>query len=254
MSQQQPDSQPSDNAPGDGMSVGFEALRPQIEALCRKYGTAELSVFGSVARGDDRPDSDVDLLYVRDPDCDWEWEWEFFGVQQELEALLDRSVDIGSRDHLHWVIRDRVIAEARPLYGLSGVRPRRVVPRDDIHLVRMVEAADRVERLVREADAGGRARGDLFEAALRQQVGEIGRAAGRVSAAVRERHEDLAWERLAFIERGVLPPHLGGASLNVWRIAREEAPSVRRSVLVALHAEFPDVADRYEERVAHVSA
>jgi predicted nucleotidyltransferase/uncharacterized protein with HEPN domain len=234
------------------MSIDFDALRPQIEALCRKYGIAELSVFGSVARGDDRPDSDVDLLYVRDPKCNLGWG--FFGVQQELEALLGRSVDIGSRDHLHWVIRDRVLAEAQPLFGPSRARPRRVVPRDDIHLVRMAEAADGIERLVREMDAGSCAGDDIFEAALRQQFADMGRAAGRVSTELRERYKDVRWEWLSSLGRGVLPTHLGGASLDVRRIAREETPSVRLSALALLRAEFPDVADRYEEQVADAAA
>jgi predicted nucleotidyltransferase len=46
------------------------ALEPRLAQLCEKYGIAELSVFGSVARGEDRPDSDIDLLYVRVPGND----------------------------------------------------------------------------------------------------------------------------------------------------------------------------------------
>jgi predicted nucleotidyltransferase len=42
----------------------IKALGLRLAELCQKYGIAELSVFGSVARGDARPDSDVDLLYV----------------------------------------------------------------------------------------------------------------------------------------------------------------------------------------------
>ena len=42
----------------------------ELAELCQKYGIAELSVFGSVARGDARPDSDIDLLYVRVPGND----------------------------------------------------------------------------------------------------------------------------------------------------------------------------------------
>ena len=43
----------------------IRAMAPQLAELCRKYGIAELSVFGSVARGEAQPGSDVDLLYVR---------------------------------------------------------------------------------------------------------------------------------------------------------------------------------------------
>jgi uncharacterized protein len=48
----------------------IEALGLRVAELCQKYGIAELSVFGSVAREDAGPDSDVDLLCVRVPGND----------------------------------------------------------------------------------------------------------------------------------------------------------------------------------------
>lgn len=97
------------------MTIDFEPLQPRLAELCEKYGIAELSVFGSVARGDDRPDSDVDLLYVRGPDSILGME--FFGMREELEELLGRKVDLVPKDNLHWVIKDRVLADARPVYA-----------------------------------------------------------------------------------------------------------------------------------------
>lgn len=98
------------------MSLEFDALHDQIAALCRRYGIAELSVFGSVARGQDRPDSDVDLLYVSVSDSAISL-WELWELRDELARLLGRKVDLVPKDHLHWVIRDRVLAEARPVYA-----------------------------------------------------------------------------------------------------------------------------------------
>ena len=97
------------------LSIDFDSLQPQLSELCRRYGIAELSVFGSVARGDDRPDSDVDFLYVRGADS--VLGLAFLGMQEELEELLGRQVDLVPKDYLHWVIKDRVLAEARALYA-----------------------------------------------------------------------------------------------------------------------------------------
>lgn len=96
------------------MSVDFDAVRPQLEELCRRYKVAELSVFGSVARGEDRPGSDIDLLYLDAADTDLGLA--FFDLQDELEELLGRPVDLVSKEGLHWVIRDRVLDEAQVLY------------------------------------------------------------------------------------------------------------------------------------------
>ncbi len=68
----------------------------RLAELCRGYGIAELSVFGSVARGKDRPGSDVDLLYVRAPGNDLGMS--FFALQEDLEKLFGRQVDLVSKD------------------------------------------------------------------------------------------------------------------------------------------------------------
>jgi uncharacterized protein len=93
----------------------FDDLRPAIEQLCEKYGLVELSVFGSTARGQDRPDSDIDLLYVRGPRA--VRGLAFLRLQTELEELLGRPVDLVPKNDLHWVIRERVLGEAEVLYA-----------------------------------------------------------------------------------------------------------------------------------------
>jgi uncharacterized protein len=93
----------------------IRATAPQLAELCRKYGIAELSVFGSVARGDARPDSDIDLLYVRVPGNDLGMS--YFALQEDLEKLFGRPVDLVPKDGLHRVIRDQVLGDAQVLYA-----------------------------------------------------------------------------------------------------------------------------------------
>lgn len=97
------------------MTIDFDALLPQLRALCDKCDIVELSVFGSVARGTDRPDSDVDLLYVLKPGS--EMGLEFFGLRDELEQLLGRRVDVVSKNGLNWIVRDRVLDDAKVLHA-----------------------------------------------------------------------------------------------------------------------------------------
>jgi predicted nucleotidyltransferase len=93
----------------------IKALGGRLAELCRKYGIAELAVFGSVARGDAGPDSDVDLLYVRVPGNDLGMA--YFDLQEDLERLFGRRVDLVAKDGLHRVIRDQVLADALVLYA-----------------------------------------------------------------------------------------------------------------------------------------
>ncbi len=93
------------------------ALDPQqkcndILRIAAQYGARNLRVFGSVARGDDRAYSDVDLLVDMDPDRSL---LDIVGLGQDLEELLDRKVDVLTGASLHPALRDRILAESRPL-------------------------------------------------------------------------------------------------------------------------------------------
>jgi hypothetical protein len=100
------------------MSINLDQLRQQLADLCAKYGLSELYVFGSVARGDDGPDSDVDLLYVRAPSTVMTF-IDLMNLQEELETLLNRRVDLVPKTGLHQLIRDQVLADARVLYAAA---------------------------------------------------------------------------------------------------------------------------------------
>jgi len=68
---------------------------PRLVALCRRYGVVKLEAFGSTARGDAGTDSDVDLLVTYD--SSHRSGFEFVALQQELEALVGRHVDLLTR-------------------------------------------------------------------------------------------------------------------------------------------------------------
>ena len=64
-----------------------------LAELCRRWRIVELSVFGSVARGSERTDSDVDLLVTFDPDAPWST-LDLVDLREELAGLFGRSVDL----------------------------------------------------------------------------------------------------------------------------------------------------------------
>ncbi|HEY3414016.1 MAG TPA: nucleotidyltransferase family protein [Armatimonadota bacterium] len=88
----------------------------KIEDLCRRYKVAELAVFGSAVREDFRADSDIDLLVSFQPDAKIGL-IAFIGLQQQLEELLGRRVDLVSKRGLKPLIRDEVLTSAKVLYA-----------------------------------------------------------------------------------------------------------------------------------------
>ena len=73
--------------------MGIEELllpfREQILKIATKYGAYNLRVFGSVARGEATPDSDIDFLVELKPQSSL---FDYIGLMQDLAALLGRKV------------------------------------------------------------------------------------------------------------------------------------------------------------------
>jgi predicted nucleotidyltransferase len=73
----------------------FEQHRQEIAALCRRFGVRKLELFGSAARGDFGTESDIDFFFEFDSDESGLAD-RFFGLSEELERLLGRTVDLVS--------------------------------------------------------------------------------------------------------------------------------------------------------------
>jgi predicted nucleotidyltransferase len=88
----------------------------RLADLCRRYQVRELSFFGSAARGEMRPDSDIDLLVEFLPDAKVDLV-DHAGLMLDLAQLLGRKVDLVSKNGLKPLIRASILQEARLLYA-----------------------------------------------------------------------------------------------------------------------------------------
>ena len=85
----------------NGISLKYE----DIVRLCEKYHISELSVFGSVLRDDFRDDSDVDLLIVWEDYMHKNGSWDFLYIENDLEKLIGRDVDVVDKECIRNPIR-----------------------------------------------------------------------------------------------------------------------------------------------------
>lgn len=90
------------------LDEALERLRA-AKPLLDRYGVARVGVFGSTARGEAGPDSDVDVLVEfaleRHPGLD------FFRLQDDLAEALNSEIDLVTPDGLHRLVKDRVLRE-----------------------------------------------------------------------------------------------------------------------------------------------
>ena len=84
--------------------------RASIRELCQRYGAGHVRVFGSVARGEEQADSDVDFLVDFPPGYDLFRQR--LPLTNQLSALLHRRVDLIPEHELNRHIRDQVLSEA----------------------------------------------------------------------------------------------------------------------------------------------
>ena len=95
---------------------GSELPDAVLEEYCRSERIRELAVFGSVARGDFCPDSDVDLLVEFEPEAEVGL-LDYARIQREMSTLVGRKVDLVPKDGLKPRIRQGVLDSSEVLYA-----------------------------------------------------------------------------------------------------------------------------------------
>lgn len=90
----------------------LQEQRDEIERVAKRHGVIRMQIFGSVARDEATPDSDIDFLVEIGPDTS---AWFPAGLMLDLEALLGRRVEIVTEQALHPDLRESILSDARPL-------------------------------------------------------------------------------------------------------------------------------------------
>ncbi|MGO4884990.1 MAG: nucleotidyltransferase family protein [Bryobacteraceae bacterium] len=81
------------------------------EATLRKRGVAHAALFGSCARGDQRPDSDTDIMLEFDPAARITV-FDYAGLKADIAALFDGRVDVVNRDGLKPYVKPAATTDA----------------------------------------------------------------------------------------------------------------------------------------------
>ena len=81
------------------------------DAALRKRGVRHAALFGSCARGEERPDSDVDIMIEVDPSARI-GVYEYVAIKDYIAGLFDTRVDVVRRDRLNTDIRPAAVGDA----------------------------------------------------------------------------------------------------------------------------------------------
>ena len=96
--------------------------------ILQANGVEFAGVFGSVARGDQREESDVDILVRFIPGKKMTL-LQYIGLEQKISQALNAKVDLVEEPFLHPYVRKYVIKELKPFYGKSRLHLYKTDPR-----------------------------------------------------------------------------------------------------------------------------
>jgi len=86
--------------------------RNEILQIAARHGARDVRIFGSTSTGESQKESDIDLLVNTTEQTS---PWFPVGLKEELEELLGKKVDIVTENGLYWLLRRRILNEAKPL-------------------------------------------------------------------------------------------------------------------------------------------
>ena len=90
--------------------------RERLEALCKEHRVERLRVFGSAARGEERPDSDIDLLVDFSVPVGF---FELIELEEDLARFFGRSVDLLTEKGLSPYLRDSILSQTLVLFNAA---------------------------------------------------------------------------------------------------------------------------------------
>lgn len=91
----------------------IKEISSRCAPLLEKYGVTRASLYGSVARGEARADSDIDMIVSLEKPIGL---FKFFEMQDLLEEMFGRKVDLATPDSLNPHLASRIIKDIIPIY------------------------------------------------------------------------------------------------------------------------------------------
>lgn len=202
---------------------------------------ASLRLFGSVARDEARPDSDVDLLVTFSAPVDL---FHFGDVQQRLEKALGCPVDLGTEDSVRSALRERILCEAIAVFpnNTEGVAPGRLngvrEPRssyDDggeqqpsrtrewkLYIEDVLLSIERIQRYASGKTYVEFEQDQMCIDAVLRNFAIIGEAMSRVPAEIRDAHREFPWSAMRGMRNVIVHSYVEIKLSIVWQTATED--------------------------------
>ncbi|KFD40977.1 DNA polymerase [Peptococcaceae bacterium SCADC1_2_3] len=90
----------------------IKSKRGQILNIASQHGVNKVKIFGSALRGEETPESGIDLLVECKDECSL---FDLIGLKQELEQMFGRKINIVTPNSIHWSLQESILREAQEI-------------------------------------------------------------------------------------------------------------------------------------------
>ena len=97
------------------MSEEINKIKEEINPVLKRYPISYAGIFGSFARGEEKPESDVDIMIRLKPESSFSL-FDLIGVERELAKLIGRKVDLATEKSIGKYIRNSVFRDLKQIY------------------------------------------------------------------------------------------------------------------------------------------
>lgn len=199
-------------------------LDAHADAL-RARGLARWALFGSVARNEARPDSDVDLLVDYDPDRRRSL-LDVAELERYLSDVMGRPVEVVDRAQLKPFLKDRIIAEAEGRF-VTPTPPKS--PRQP--LADMLENTDDVISVMPGRTIDDYRSDMVFRKVVERSIEIVSEASRRLPKPLKARHPEIRWQQIADIGNVLRHLYHRVETETMWQIITEDVGPLRAAVV-----------------------
>jgi len=199
----------------------------------RQLGVKSLALFGSVARNEARPDSDVDLLI--ETDFDKLPPWGFADIRLRLRDLLKHEVDLANPNLLKPRIRDQILQEAIPILSTDPAKQPQYqefqpVPRKNwkVYIDDMIKAATKAQQYVQGSTYEQFLADERTIDAVLHNLTILGEAVSpqKLPRDIQDRYPQVPWSKINEVRNIVVHQYDDVDLAIIWKILQEGLPEL----------------------------
>ncbi len=194
-----------------------EVLRKCLPEIREKYGVTSIGIFGSYARGEAVPSSDIDIIVEFDRPIGWE----LVDLADYLESILHHKIDLVIRRSLHPLLRDTILSE---------VTVRMTARSPALYLSEILTSMDKIERYTAGLSYEEFIIHEEKVDAVERNIEKIGEAAAAIPAEVRDRHPEVPWKTIVGLRNKVIHHYFAVDYEVIWQIVTKNIPATKGKI------------------------